>query len=56
MDTVQVLNLPKSDLQITQGLKSKNKTVAAVGSWVNLGEEECLTRVREYLDSAMNGS
>lgn len=29
-------------MQITHGLKSRSKTVAVVGSWVNAGEEECL--------------
>ncbi|KAL2024997.1 hypothetical protein VTK56DRAFT_3696 [Thermocarpiscus australiensis] len=52
----EVLDLPKTDLQITQGLKSRTKTVAAVGSWINSGEEECLKRVRDYLGKAMNGS
>ncbi|KAL2129480.1 hypothetical protein VTI74DRAFT_7689 [Chaetomium olivicolor] len=52
----EVLGLPKSDLQITQGLKSRTKTVAAVGSWVNSGEEECLKRVKEYLNRAMDSS
>ncbi|KAJ4292921.1 hypothetical protein N0V88_005584 [Collariella sp. IMI 366227] len=50
----EVLGLPKSDLQITQGLKSRAKTVAAVGSWVNSSEEGCLQRVREYLDKALS--
>lgn len=53
---LQVLDLPKSDLQIIQGLKSRSKTVAAVGSWVNSGEEDCLGLVREYLDKAMLNS
>ncbi|KAK1757219.1 hypothetical protein QBC47DRAFT_422198 [Echria macrotheca] len=48
----EVLSLPKSDLQITQGHKSRNKTIAVVGSWVSSGEEECLKRVRQYLDDA----
>ncbi|KAK3305718.1 uncharacterized protein B0T15DRAFT_206963 [Chaetomium strumarium] len=52
----EALDLPKSDLQITQGLKSRNKTVAIVGAWVNSGEEECLRRVRMYLDNAVNDS
>lgn len=52
----QVLDLPKSALQITQGLKSRSKTVTAVGSWVNSGEEECLNRVREYLDKAVEAN
>jgi uncharacterized protein YggU (UPF0235/DUF167 family) len=52
----QVLELPKSDLQITQGLKSRTKTVAAVEGWVNAGEDECLARVREYLAKAMGSS
>ncbi|KAK3376624.1 hypothetical protein B0T24DRAFT_223391 [Lasiosphaeria ovina] len=48
----EALNVPKSDLQITQGLKSRNKTIALVASWVNAGEEECLKQVRSYLDKA----
>jgi len=47
-----VLKLPKSDLQITQGHKSRNKTIAAVGSWVTADEEACLRRIREYLEAA----
>lgn len=54
--TVQALNLPKSNLEITQGLKSRAKTiaVAAPGSWVGVsgGEEECLERVKAYLNKA----
>lgn len=54
--TIQALNLPKSNLEITQGLKSRAKTiaVAAPGSWVggNGGEEECLERVKAYLNKA----
>ena len=53
-DRSQVLDLPKSDLQITQGLKSRNKTVAVSGGWINSGEEECLKRVRQYLEKAVN--
>ncbi|KAK4242846.1 hypothetical protein C8A03DRAFT_10930 [Achaetomium macrosporum] len=52
----EALDLPKSDLQITQGLKSRNKTVAVVGSWVNSDEEECLRRARVHLDNAVNDS
>lgn len=48
----QILDLPKSDLQITQGHKSRNKTIAVAGSWVSSGEDECLKRVREYLQKA----
>jgi len=56
----EVLDLPKSDLQITQGHKSRAKTVAVdVGSWARekkkgqpADEEECLRRVRAYLDKA----
>ncbi|KAK3347484.1 hypothetical protein B0H65DRAFT_150017 [Neurospora tetraspora] len=52
----EALNLPKSNLEITQGLKSRAKTiaVAAPGSWVggNGGEEECLERVKAYLNKA----
>ncbi|KAK0725304.1 hypothetical protein B0H67DRAFT_479513 [Lasiosphaeris hirsuta] len=50
----EALKLSKSDLQITQGLKSRNKTIAVVGSWVSAGEEECLKRVQEYLNEATN--
>ena len=53
---LQVLDLPKSDLHITQGLKSRSKTVAVVGSWVNSSEEECLRRTRECLDNVVEGS
>ncbi|KAK0611613.1 hypothetical protein B0T14DRAFT_441556 [Immersiella caudata] len=48
----EVLDLPKSDLTITQGLKSQNKTIAVAAPWVRAGEDECLKRVREYLDKA----
>ncbi|KAJ4355111.1 hypothetical protein N0V85_009561 [Neurospora sp. IMI 360204] len=52
----EALNLPKSNLEITQGLKSRAKTiaVAAPGSWVGGtgGEEECLERVKAYLNEA----
>ena len=53
---LQVLDFPKSDLHITQGLKSRSKTVAVVGSWVNSSEEECLRRARECLDKAVEGA
>ncbi|KAK4192158.1 hypothetical protein QBC35DRAFT_242192 [Podospora australis] len=49
----EALDLPKSNLEITQGHKSRSKTVAVVGSWVNSGEEECIKRVRDYLDKAV---
>ncbi|KAK4203603.1 hypothetical protein QBC40DRAFT_274609 [Triangularia verruculosa] len=52
----EVLDLPKSNLEITQGHKSRNKTVAVIGSWVNSGEEECLERVKDYLDKAVEES
>ncbi|KAH8888588.1 DUF167-domain-containing protein [Thozetella sp. PMI_491] len=45
----EVLGLPKSDLQITQGLKSRDKTVAVGGSLVKNGEEDCLRRTRALL-------
>jgi uncharacterized protein YggU (UPF0235/DUF167 family) len=47
-----VLKLPKSDLQIAHGHKSRNKTIAAAGSWVGADEEACLRTVREYLEEA----
>jgi hypothetical protein len=54
---LQVLDLPKSCLQITQGLKSRAKTVSAVGGWVNnSGEVECLRLAREYLERAVQSS
>ncbi|KAK3496095.1 hypothetical protein B0T13DRAFT_278498 [Neurospora crassa] len=52
----EALNLPKSNLEITQGLKSRAKTiaVAAPGSWVggSGGGEECLERVKAHLNKA----
>ncbi|KAK3689791.1 hypothetical protein B0T22DRAFT_376339 [Podospora appendiculata] len=48
----EVLDLPKSDLQIIQGPKSRQKTIAVVAPWVNAGEQECLTQVKAYLDKA----
>lgn len=48
----EVLDLPKSNLEITHGHKSRSKTVAVVGPWVNSCEEECMKRVRDYLDKA----
>ncbi|KAK3385101.1 hypothetical protein B0H63DRAFT_394651 [Podospora didyma] len=55
----EALDLHKSDLQITQGLKSRNKTIAMVGSWINVStrtEDACLRQVREYLDKAVDDS
>ncbi|KAK4231935.1 hypothetical protein QBC38DRAFT_464932 [Podospora fimiseda] len=52
----EVFDLPKSNLQIVNGLKSKNKTVAVVGSWVSSGEEESLKRARDYLDKAVDNA
>jgi hypothetical protein len=50
----KVLNLPKSNLQITRGLKSRDKTIAATGSWIGGGsEEDCLKRVRTLLEDAL---
>ncbi len=46
---LQALAIPKSDLQITQGFKSRDKTVVVGGELVTGGEEECLERVKASL-------
>ena len=53
MTSLQVLDVPKSDLHITQGLKSRNKTVALT---VNGGEEECVNKVMACLEKATGDS
>ncbi|KAK0625364.1 hypothetical protein B0T17DRAFT_532619 [Bombardia bombarda] len=53
----EVLDLPKSDLQITQGLKSRNKTIAvAVAVASSSSEEECVRQVKAHLEKAMGDS
>ncbi|KAK4124577.1 hypothetical protein N657DRAFT_571995 [Parathielavia appendiculata] len=52
----EALDLPRSGLRIVHGLKSRTKTVSAVGGWVNSGEEECLRLATEYLGKAMGSS
>ncbi|KAM7207964.1 hypothetical protein V8F20_001758 [Naviculisporaceae sp. PSN 640] len=49
----EVLNVPKSDLQITQGHKSRSKTIALA---VDTSEEECLHKVKASLDKASSES
>lgn len=48
----KALGLPKSDLTITHGLKSRDKTVAVKGSLAAGTEAEAVSRVKELLDKA----
>jgi uncharacterized protein YggU (UPF0235/DUF167 family) len=48
----KALGLPKSDLAITHGLKSRDKTVAVHGRLASGTETEAVSRVRALLDKA----
>ncbi|KAK3321662.1 hypothetical protein B0H66DRAFT_531029 [Apodospora peruviana] len=53
----EILNVPKSDLQITQGLKSRSKTIALLAkSWAgggaNVNEEDYVDQVKACLEKA----
>ncbi|KAF3763792.1 hypothetical protein M406DRAFT_341214 [Cryphonectria parasitica EP155] len=50
----EVLGVPKSDLQITRGMKSRDKTVAVGGRAVQQGEEECLKKLLKMLSDAVD--
>ena len=43
--------MPKSSLQVTRGLKSRDKTVAVSG--IGDAEDAALSRVRELVDKAV---
>lgn len=47
--------MPKSDLQITRGSKSKSKTIAVCGKAVQDGEE-CVSRLLKKLGEAAGDS
>lgn len=49
---LQVLGIPKSDVQIAHGLKSRDKTVAVTGVLAQGDESACLSRVRDLLEEA----
>lgn len=46
--------MSKSDLQITRGFKSKDKTIAVCGKAVQDGEE-CVSRLLRKLGKAVEG-
>ncbi|KAK2609756.1 hypothetical protein N8I77_003242 [Diaporthe amygdali] len=54
----EALNVPKSDLQITRGAKSRDKIIALGGKAVQDSETECISRIMKQLDDAIeaNGS
>lgn len=52
--TGKALNVPKSDLQITQGLKSRDKVLSLGGSFLKDDKETCISRIQALLDEASN--
>lgn len=48
----KALNVPKSDLQITQGLKSRDKVLSLGGSLLKDDKEECISRILALLNKA----
>lgn len=52
----QALDVPKSDLQITRGAKSRDKVIALGGRAVQDGEAECLGRLLKRLGEAAGES
>ncbi|KAG6357952.1 hypothetical protein INS49_013835 [Diaporthe citri] len=49
----EALGVPKSDLQITRGAKSRDKVVALAGKAVQDSETECVDRLLKRLDDAI---
>lgn len=53
----KALNVPKSDLQITQGLKSRDKVLSLGGSLLkDSQEDEFMSRIVALLDKASKDS
>ncbi|KAL1884125.1 hypothetical protein VTK73DRAFT_6794 [Phialemonium thermophilum] len=50
-----VLNVPKSDLQITQGFKSREKVLALVSPSIGK-EEESISRIKALLEEAVQST
>ncbi|KAH7382807.1 hypothetical protein BKA64DRAFT_169702 [Cadophora sp. MPI-SDFR-AT-0126] len=48
-----VLNCPKSDVEVIRGLKSRDKTVAVAGFDVKGGEKSCIAKIRDQLECAV---
>lgn len=57
---LQAFNVPKSDVEIVRGGKSRDKTVSISGLQVDLGdgdgEEKALNRMKEALERAALGN
>ncbi|KAH8757357.1 hypothetical protein F5883DRAFT_161342 [Diaporthe sp. PMI_573] len=49
----EALDVPKSDLQITRGAKSRDKVIALAGKAVSVGEAECVSLLLKRLDDAV---
>ena len=49
----QIFECPKSDIEITRGLKSREKTIAISGIDIQGDNEECISRIRRQLESAI---
>ena len=49
----QVLKCPKSSVQIIRGQKSRDKTVAISGFEIKEDEENCIFKVKEQLERAI---
>lgn len=48
----RALGVAKSDVQITHGLKSRDKTISVTGALAQGDESSCITRVRDLLEKA----
>ncbi|KAK7700675.1 hypothetical protein SLS64_010819 [Diaporthe eres] len=49
----EALGVPKSDLQITRGAKSRDKVIALAGKAVQDSDTECVDRLLKRLDDAI---
>ncbi|KAL1861811.1 hypothetical protein Daus18300_008627 [Diaporthe australafricana] len=49
----EALDVPKSDLQITRGARSRDKVIALGGKAVQDSETECVSRLLKRLDDAI---
>ncbi|KAH7369853.1 hypothetical protein BKA65DRAFT_386591 [Rhexocercosporidium sp. MPI-PUGE-AT-0058] len=47
------LKCPKSDVEVIRGLRSRDKTVAVAGCDMNGGEEKCISKIKDQLQSAI---
>jgi uncharacterized protein len=51
---VQVLNRPKSDIEVIRGMKSRDKTISIARVDVKGNEEDYISKVRAQLQTAIN--